>query len=79
MLKPVLIQNSSVKLWVQLSHEVGLLAVSVVYRQWTRVEEENDLHLIHNHMKEVAARYKSIVALCDYNLDVGRATDAGYY
>ncbi len=75
---PTMIKSSPMEIWIRLDLPSGPLALASIYRQWGGVEED-ELLLLHDSIREFTSKFNRTLILGDWNLDLSRIGDSGFY
>ncbi len=75
---PVVVKSTCMAIWLRLEAPCGSVMIAAIYRQWTDQEEE-DLAVLHESIRDMSARYERLIVMGDFNLNLAKKDDTTYY
>ncbi len=75
---PAVLSTTTMGIWLKLEAPGGAIAVGSIYRQWTALEEE-ELTQLCDQFAKFTEEFSRILIMGDFNLDLARVGDTGYY
>ncbi len=72
------LRTTTMGVCVKLEAPSGILVLGSIYRQWTTLEEV-ELRQLCDQITEIAEEYSRVLIMGDFNLDMARKEDPGYY
>ena len=76
--RPKVVRTTALEIWMELHLPCGPTLICSIYRQWT-ANEEADLQVFHDNLRDLSTRYDRVMVLGDINLDWSRRNDPKYY